>query len=278
MPISTATTHVVGASSLTATGNDLTVKAINKTDITTTADATGGGALGAAVAIVLVFETTEAFVESTGAITAASLTISANSDNKVTTTVKAQPDGADTNADASKSPDDRTKNPKTGQGNAKTSEGKVDRAAALGFNYLSAPTEAHLDSTGLTITTTGEVKVLSSSKNEAAVTADASAVSGRLVRVRDRRRGQRRRRGQPRLRRRDSDDRRDQADDPGDHPGHGQVHGLGDVRREGRLDRRRRRPGGQQPDPPRRGLHRGRRGAHPQGRRDRRPGEGRVDH
>jgi hypothetical protein len=172
--ISTASTKVTGSSSLTATGQDLTVKAVNKTDITTTGDASASGSAGAGVAIALVFETTEAFVESTGPITAATFTLSADSDNSLVTTAKAHPDGASSN---DKSPNDRTKNPKTGQGNANTSDGNVNLAGAIAFNFLSGPTEAHISSSGLTVTTTGEQKVHAASKNKATVEADGQAVS-----------------------------------------------------------------------------------------------------
>jgi hypothetical protein len=55
-------------------------------------------------------------------------------------------------------------------------QGTVGLAGAVAFNYLDAPTEAHIDSTGLTITTTGEQKVHASPKNKSMAEADASAV------------------------------------------------------------------------------------------------------
>ncbi|HEX6130297.1 MAG TPA: choice-of-anchor D domain-containing protein, partial [Actinomycetota bacterium] len=178
--ISTATTTVTGASPLTATGNALTVKAVNKTDVKTTADATGSSGAGAAVALTLVWETTEAFLETTGAVNAASLDVLADSDNALVTTAKAAPDGATGN---SKSPDDRTKNPETGEGNAKTSQGSMDKAAAIAFNYLNAPTEAHISGSGYAVTTGGQQKVHAGSKNNVSATADGSAVASGSIGV-----------------------------------------------------------------------------------------------
>jgi len=170
---STARTLVTGSSGISAIG-DLTVKAINKTDVTTTGDADIGGVVGAGIAVTHLTETTEAFIESTGLITAANFTLSADSDNSVKTVAKASPGGATMNA---MTPNQRTTNPATGQGNAKTSDGSVDLAGALAFTYLSAPTEAHISATGLTITTTGEQKIHAESKNTSSAEANGTAVT-----------------------------------------------------------------------------------------------------
>jgi hypothetical protein len=170
---STARTHITGTSALGAIG-DLTIKAINKTDVTTTGNADIGGVVGAGIAITHVTEITEAFIESTGAISAANIILSADSDNAVKTEAKASPGGATKNE---KTPNERTTNPGTGTGNAKTSDGNVALAGALAFTYLNAPTEAHISSTGLTVTTAGDLTIHAESKNTSSAEANGTAVT-----------------------------------------------------------------------------------------------------
>ena len=113
----TAIAHVSGDQALTATGI-LTISAANTGAVTTRGDA-GAAQAGAGIAVAIVNFATKAFIDSTDEVTAASLLVSADSSDTVTTSGSASQGGAEAN--------DESVSART-QGNAQDSEGSAARA------------------------------------------------------------------------------------------------------------------------------------------------------
>ena len=125
--------------------------------------------------------TTKAIVESSGSISAQTITIAADADNRVQTFAKVAGGGATDNGDADKSPDARTTKPGKAEGNARTADGDISVAAALGFTWLNASSEAYAKPTSGTLTLTGaaaldSLKVHVGARNRSTTQADAGSV------------------------------------------------------------------------------------------------------
>ncbi len=176
---SDAITTITGASSLTATGA-LTIEADNRVDVKLTAD-TEDAASGAGIALSFVLPTTKAIVESSGTISGQTITIAADADNRIETFAKVAGGGASDNGDAEKSPDERTTKPGKTEGNARTADGNISVAAALGFTWLNASSEAFAKPTSGALTLTGSaalnsLKIHVGARNRSTTQADAGSV------------------------------------------------------------------------------------------------------
>ena len=180
---STATTGVLGGSSIQANGGDLTLAAVNTTNVVTSGDASKA-ADGGAVAVSVVTTSTQAFISDAG-MTSATGNISITADTKATdgTTAKASPGGASSNkcmqssgcpnSSGDDSPDTLTGgNDKVQDQNGETPK-SIPVAAAIAFTDFSDDTEAFIS--GTTVSATGgTVLVHASSANSAPTMADGS--------------------------------------------------------------------------------------------------------
>ncbi|MEI6428580.1 MAG: hypothetical protein WCO45_09380, partial [Pseudanabaena sp. ELA607] len=169
---STALTRVSGSSRITSTGvgSTLLINADNQVNATTTSDASTSQA-GGGIAITTINQRTQAYVDSFAAqpISAANVSVLANSSNTVTTSAKASAGGATAN---NQPVSNLTNNA------AKTSEGTIEVAAALALVDLTGKTEAYVlpnSSKGSTINT-GALTIRSSSQNTINTSADGSTV------------------------------------------------------------------------------------------------------
>ena len=137
--------------------------------VTTRGDA-GGATAGAGIALAIVTFETDAFIATTGDVSAASLLVSADSTDTVTTLASASQGGATANDET---PSDRT------EGNAQTSDEELSVAGALAFTKLDSHTTAYVGGTGpVSVTTTGQQRISAESGHTSTATADGSAASG----------------------------------------------------------------------------------------------------
>ena len=181
--VSTASTHVGGSSTLTATGGAAEVKAVNKVTATTKADSSAEGvvAVGGTVALSEVTTVTQAYIDGTATTDAASLSVAAESLNTVTTSAKAAAKGANKQTEAEKaaSPSLTEKILAKFKNQAKTTEGSVEVAAAVAIANVNSVTQAYIASTG-TQTTTGATTVFSKAATSSSVTADGSSTNSEV--------------------------------------------------------------------------------------------------
>jgi hypothetical protein len=103
--LATSKTQLSDTSSITAVGNDVALGSSVKTSVESTADSALSSS-GAAIAVIVLITSSEAFVDSNAAtpVTADTLTISADTDNSGPTTAKAAPAGAEDNDTNTNSP------------------------------------------------------------------------------------------------------------------------------------------------------------------------------
>ncbi|MFN7716763.1 MAG: beta strand repeat-containing protein, partial [Pseudanabaenaceae cyanobacterium] len=170
---STALTRVSGSSRITSTGvgGTLLVNADNQVTATTISDASTAQA-GGGIALTTINQRTQAYIDSFAAqpISAANISVIANSSNTVNTSAKASAGGATFN-------DQPVSN--LTNNNARTSEGTIEVAAALAMVNLTGKTEAYIlpgSTKGSTINT-GTLTVRSNNQNTINTSADGSTVS-----------------------------------------------------------------------------------------------------
>ncbi len=136
--------------------------------MTTRGDA-GAATAGAGIAIAIVDFDTDAYLDTTGDVAAASLLVRADSTDTVTTTAGASQGGATANDE---SPMDRT------EGNAQTSDGSLALAGALAFTKLDSHTTAVVGGAApVSVTTTGEQRISAESGHSSTATADGEAAA-----------------------------------------------------------------------------------------------------
>ncbi|MHB1243241.1 MAG: beta strand repeat-containing protein, partial [Gaiellaceae bacterium] len=161
----TATAKLSGATPVTATGA-LSISADNSAVVTTTGNA-GTAQVGAGIAIAIVELETDAFVDSSAPVGAASVLVSAETESDVTTTGSASKGGAEANDET---PMERTDD------NAQTEGGdQIAVAGALAFTKLDGDTDAYIASN---VTTTGEQRIHARGSHSSKANADGSAATG----------------------------------------------------------------------------------------------------
>ncbi|HBG01655.1 MAG TPA: hypothetical protein DDW87_08795, partial [Firmicutes bacterium] len=179
---STATITVKGDSDLDVDGN-VVMDALNRVDVTSSADASGAKgstAVGGSVAVGKLDTTTKVVVEGNTQIQTSTLQMSALSDNLLVTEAKAGVQGAEKQEGSEKG---HTEDFLEEYGeHAQTSEGGVGVAAALAINDLKSDTGVRLGSSG-SINASGQVSLLSQVRNQSMVTADGSTVEAGSVGV-----------------------------------------------------------------------------------------------
>ncbi len=163
--------RILGTSQVTA-GGALSVTANSVTALASMGDA-GATTAGAVIATANVDERTQAWVSGATDVTADSMLVAATSDSDVESTAEASTEGAE--ADADDADDDVTPTSAT-DGNADTQEGTVDVAGAVAFARLVGLTQAWLDGTGSSFTTTNGQAVRAHSKRRVVASADGSVV------------------------------------------------------------------------------------------------------
>ncbi len=172
---STATATVSGSTSVTATG-DVSVSATNVVAAMASGDASAAAG-GAGIALANVTQRTSASIGGSASITAANLTVLADSDGSVTSTSRASRGGSSGNDE---SPASRTASgPTDTTGNAHTAEGELQYAGALSFSRLDSATEAYVGGTTGTVhvtTTGGKQTVNARSKAHSSAEADGGPV------------------------------------------------------------------------------------------------------
>ncbi|MCI0499604.1 MAG: DUF4347 domain-containing protein, partial [Planctomycetales bacterium] len=160
---STAIARISGTSAVSAVGA-LSLTAENSVIVTASADASVAGA-GAALGLAVVNEATEAFINSTGTISAGDMDISATGSETITTKALASAGGADTSGGAT------TSQSKLGEYKAETSNGSIGVAAAVAITDLKRQTKAYI-STPATITSADGIDIIAISSGGAATLAD----------------------------------------------------------------------------------------------------------
>ncbi|MEX8518634.1 MAG: leukotoxin LktA family filamentous adhesin [Leptothrix sp. (in: b-proteobacteria)] len=177
--VSTASTHVGDSSELHATkGAELS--ATNNVTATTKADSSAAGvaAVGGTVALSEVTAVTQAYIDGSAKTDAASLNVTADSQNTLTTSAKAAAKGANKQTDA-----DKAANPSLTEkvlakfkNQARTTDGSVEVAAAVAVANVNSFTQAFVASTGQQ-KTTGATTISSKAATSSTVTADGSSTN-----------------------------------------------------------------------------------------------------
>ena len=145
--------------------------ATNGVTATTTGNALGATS-GAGIAIAVIVQTTEAYIDSTGTVVAQGASLNAAATSNLNTTATASPGGAQANG---QTPNQRTNN------NAKRQRRRsVDVAGALAFNFLTTGAKAYIDPNGAGTATvdvgTGALTLDASSTDVVGATADGEKV------------------------------------------------------------------------------------------------------
>ncbi|MGZ4314572.1 MAG: beta strand repeat-containing protein [Gaiellaceae bacterium] len=175
---SNAITEVSGGSYFTVIGA-LKLSAQNTTSVTTNGDASSASYAGAGIAIVTVFTTTQAYIDTAGAsqTSAASIEIDAES-TSTHTTAKVSPGGSSSN---DSSQDSRTTGNASVQDQNSGSSSSIPVAGALAFTYPSSDFEAYAAPAGGTVDVANSlaagVKIHSSAANTVSNFADGSTHS-----------------------------------------------------------------------------------------------------
>ena len=171
---STALAHVSDTSSLSV-GGILGISATNNGTVTTTADGSQGGAgtAGGSLAITHFTGNTQAYIDSSVAVIAGAINISATSMHNVTTTATATAGGASSNNDNIQT---------LAENLAKTSDGNVTVAGALAVTDLKNTTQAYISSGGK-ISSTGAISINTSAANSSSTVANGSATGSQATGV-----------------------------------------------------------------------------------------------